>query len=712
MYMNHASGSCFGGDDHAGSCALPPEFARMRYFFGQRLGVIDLSDEQGYHVGKRRFHNLYGHGFGVLCGLQAERFVAQGASPTDPTSVLLVHRGAALDGCGREIVVGVDQCVDVDSWFQQHKDDPGVQAWFDPNAPRDPILWVALRYRECPTDPAPAPRDPCGCDTQGCEYGRVREGFELALLTEDLHTGCVHDTFPAARDLDAALGAADPARALATLAGGPCPEPAYDGWLCLASLRLTFSGTPPRVTDLSAPDNAIAERATLLSTSALQALVLDLGVAAAAAGTIGAGPTLGELTFAGTGTDAGTLALEVRLFDDGSGPTPLAEGTFDPADVHVHRFDDTNGTWLAASTATVSYQASHSQIEVVFAAGDVGSGPVPADRATARGDPHRRRGHAPAAARPRREALSTGRRRRHQPAHARFGLGAAMQIDLRAYIVEKVGAWSNNPDAFSAHNLLLSNAGDGVALVGPLRLRITLQGENITSPFQGQTGFSNAAGTSLSGGTTAVVVPGVSQTHSVYSYLLDIPPLQVWSYLVREPEIIGMLGTNRGFNVVIQPGGSEVCADDYPRTPCQPDCTCGGRRGCVDPRCRCGCAQMTGGGDLPCDYAVGNIPNLGRFFPAACEPCPPDACIRVPPPPGPQGLLVRPASGGCERPATSPACSSRAKTWRRSSGSCGSSSSSTTARPATGWCGGCASTATATISWSTPAMPWTAAETT
>src|SRR5262249_37771878 len=77
---------------------------------------------------------------------------------------------------------------------------------------------------------------------------------------------------------------------------------------------------------------------------------------------------------------------------------------------------------------------------------------------------------------------------------------------------------------------------------------------------------------------------------------------------------------------------------------------CGGRRGCADPRCRCGCAQMTGGGDLPCDYAVGNIPNLGRFFPAACEPCPPDACIHVPPPSGPRGLLVRPASGGCERP--------------------------------------------------------------
>jgi hypothetical protein len=374
MDMDHASDCGCGRADHAGCFALPPEFARMRYFFGQRLGVVDLSDEQGYHVGKRRFHNLYAHGFGVLCGLSAERYLQQGGSATDPTSVLRVHRGAALDGCGREILVGVDQCIDIDAWYQLHKDDASVKAWFDPTAPKDPILWIALRYRECPSDPTPAPRDPCGCDTQGCDYARVRESFELALLTEDRHVGCLHETFPKSADLAGALASDDPARAIAALAAVDCPESAYNGWLCLASLRLTFSGTPRRVVDLSAPDNTLGDRATLLSTAALQALLLDLGFAASQSGAIGAGPTLGELSFDGSGPDAGTLALEVKLHDDGSGPAPLAEGTFDPAVVQVHEFDDANGKWLAAATATVSYQASPPRIKVDFASGDIAAG--------------------------------------------------------------------------------------------------------------------------------------------------------------------------------------------------------------------------------------------------------------------------------------------------------------------------------------------------
>jgi hypothetical protein len=223
-----------------------------------------------------------------------------------------------------------------------------------------------------------------------------------------------------------------------------------------------------------------------------------------------------------------------------------------------------------------------------------------------------------------------------------------MQIDLRTYIAEKVGTWSENPDAFTANKLVLSNAGDGVALVGPLRIRVTLQGENVTVGYRGQA-LTNGdiAGAALTGEVTAarrIITGGTSHTNIVYSYPLDIPPLQAWSYLVRGAEIVGMLGTNRGFNLVIEPGGSQLCEDDYPGQPCPKECGCGGKN------CRCDCKRTGSVDDLPCDYAVSNIPNLGRFFPAACEPCPPDACISVPPLPGLQGLLVRPASGGCERP--------------------------------------------------------------
>ena len=163
------------------ACLVPPaEFVRLRYFFGQRLGVIELADEQSYLVGKQRFHNLLGHGVGVLCGLRSTRYVfPQSSPPGTATTLLRVSRGAALDGCGREIVVGWDQCIDVAAWFLQH---PAVAGSAVAGSLR---LWVALCYRECPSDPSPAPRDPCGCDTSGCEFARIREGFELRLLTDE-----------------------------------------------------------------------------------------------------------------------------------------------------------------------------------------------------------------------------------------------------------------------------------------------------------------------------------------------------------------------------------------------------------------------------------------------------------------------------------------------------------------------------------------------
>jgi hypothetical protein len=165
-----------------GDCLIPPaEFVRLRYFFGQRLGVVDLADEQSYLAGKQRFHNLRAHGAGVLCGLRAYRYVyPQGSPPSSPATLLRVSRGAALDWCGREIVVGWDQCIDVAAWFAQHPEAQKAVA----SGASTLRLWVALCYRECPSDPAPAPRDPCGCDAGGCEFARIREGFELRLLTD------------------------------------------------------------------------------------------------------------------------------------------------------------------------------------------------------------------------------------------------------------------------------------------------------------------------------------------------------------------------------------------------------------------------------------------------------------------------------------------------------------------------------------------------
>lgn len=348
--MHQTTTGC--GCDSCACGTLPAEFVRVRYFFGQRLGVMELNDQALYHAGKMAFHNARLHGFGVVCGLKADKQKpAAGAKST----VLRVSTGAALDPCGREIVVGVDQCIDVAAWFAKNRTRPELAGW---TAGTTQTLRVAIRFRECTSDPAPAPRDPCGCDNGGCEFGRVRESFELALFTRNEKV-CVGDPFPPPTDL------------LAVTAG--CPTPSDEVWLCLAFFDVTLDAVPVPV-DITAPDNAIPERRTLLSTSALQALLLEVaGEGGTAAGLLGGGPRPGPLTFTADAlnqTKAGTLAVPILLAKSGSPPADVAlvKATFDAGSVVVSRLDVTG--WKDVTPAggvTYDDTTSPPRIEIVFA---------------------------------------------------------------------------------------------------------------------------------------------------------------------------------------------------------------------------------------------------------------------------------------------------------------------------------------------------------
>jgi len=367
------------GTMDAASCwSVPAEFVRLRYFFGQRLGVVDLADEQSYFVGKQRFHNLRAHGVGVLCGLSAERYVyPAGAPPATPTTVLLVRRGAALDACGREVIVGWDQCIDVAAWYAKHvATKPGLAEWADPNFAGERRLWICLRYRECPSDPMPAPRDPCGCDTAGCEFGRTREGFELGLITEEELIECVTRELPSgpstpvpleAPALDAAIRAY-----WARLVAGSCANPTTDPCLCLASFTVAFTNGVP--TDLSEPDNGIAERLTLLSTAMLQETVLASVAADGNDAFLGPGPRVQGLAFTGSGADGGELAFPTQLVPDGPNTVPLAPSPNGPPanafKVVLRRFAD-DGTWsdVSALLGPIAWSAADSQFEIAIASG-------------------------------------------------------------------------------------------------------------------------------------------------------------------------------------------------------------------------------------------------------------------------------------------------------------------------------------------------------
>src|SRR5215813_11097725 len=97
-------------------------------------------------------------------------------------------------------------------------------------------------------------------------------------------------------------------------------------------------------------------------------------------------------------------------------------------------------------------------------------------------------------------------------------------IDLTRYIVAKTGTWTDPTkdqntfdftlgDTMSPERLMLRWAGDFVALTGPLRVRVTVQAENLTLPLAY---VSNLVPDATATFTTAAAGATISRTASLY----------------------------------------------------------------------------------------------------------------------------------------------------------------------------------------------------
>ena len=97
------------------------QVARNHYFTGKLLLERDFTDEQRYMLGKLRRHNQYLHGAGISCGLE----VSQHPNPACRSQYVIVSPGSAVDCCGHEILVTVDETVPfaeliADAWSGAH----------------------------------------------------------------------------------------------------------------------------------------------------------------------------------------------------------------------------------------------------------------------------------------------------------------------------------------------------------------------------------------------------------------------------------------------------------------------------------------------------------------------------------------------------------------------------------------------------------------
>ena len=143
-------------------------FRRNTYFNGKWLVERDFSDEQAYLVGKDRLHNSLLHGVGTVCGLK----VVAHPNPECQDKFVYIEPGAALDCCGRELIVTQRLLVPVLELI-----DP---ADFDAEGDQD--LFISLCYKESLEEKVPVILPDCDCAEENQAFNRVREGYELRLF--------------------------------------------------------------------------------------------------------------------------------------------------------------------------------------------------------------------------------------------------------------------------------------------------------------------------------------------------------------------------------------------------------------------------------------------------------------------------------------------------------------------------------------------------
>lgn len=238
-------------------------------------------------------------------------------------------------------------------------------------------------------------------------------------------------------------------------------------------------------------------------------------------------------------------------------------------------------------------------------------------------------------------------------------------IDLTRYIVAASGVWTDPTkdqnlfdftlaDTYAPDHLMLRWAGDFVALTGPLRVRVTVQSENMTLPLafvsnlmpQNAATFQASSSSVAGAPVNATINTGATlyesalsrfgkgslglQASTIYTYILDIAAGQAWPFSLSEQldalrlqnarlSRFEQLGNNLGYRVLIEPA--------FAISKCVP---------------------VNTSSELPCDFAVANQPNTASFFPSACEPC--DGTVTgLPPSTGTVSLIVPPADGGSVR---------------------------------------------------------------
>jgi hypothetical protein len=237
---------------------------RPRYFPRQLITPDEPTLEAVYFRDRLRRHNIYLHGWGVVCGAlvcvvpaaptltgKGTRFATRGGATTVASNgnggsttepwLVRVEPGYILGPYGDEIIIDcprdvplrggrVTNCTGV----VDDLTDPWCSEVYIKDQDDGP-LYVAVRYVECQVRPVLAQPAGCGCDDDTCQYSRYRDGYEVGILDHcpTSHTKDESDEYPIRRS------------------NPTCPDCPDGPWVVLAEVTVDSDGVITKIDNCS-----------------------------------------------------------------------------------------------------------------------------------------------------------------------------------------------------------------------------------------------------------------------------------------------------------------------------------------------------------------------------------------------------------------------------------------------------------------------------
>ncbi|MBM4200664.1 MAG: hypothetical protein FJ189_05205, partial [Gammaproteobacteria bacterium] len=175
--------SCFSPDTGRFAVAVQDPTKRVNYNLGMVLGVDDFRQEQAYHREGR--HRLAREllGYGTVRGL-AVMLELDGSAGWR----VRVTAGTALSPSGILLCVPADQCCNLGEWLAAQGGERASRDLLNAHVAGSPDghlrLYVTVSYRDCPTDDAPIPGEPCRSEEELMQPSRLKDDFCLELRYE------------------------------------------------------------------------------------------------------------------------------------------------------------------------------------------------------------------------------------------------------------------------------------------------------------------------------------------------------------------------------------------------------------------------------------------------------------------------------------------------------------------------------------------------